>query len=112
MSRRHRFALLGALALVMSVAPACGDDAVPVITKQQFTDQIKDLQPGVDPAVGSCVYDNVKQDRDAMADLSRYGAVSNKISQATDEKLQRLLARCIRGAEAATSTTTTSTTAA
>ena len=83
---------------VASTITSCSDDA-PAISKEKFVDQIKGLQPGVDPGIGSCVYDNIKGDKVVMADLAAHGAASNQISEDSSQKLSRLLARCIRGAE-------------
>ena len=81
-----------------AITASCSDDQ---ITKQEFIDQTKRSDPPVDPAIASCVYDNVKQNKSVMADLTEHGAASNKISQDTDATLTRILARCIKGAEAA-----------
>ena len=94
LARRVPLVFAAALCLAGS---GCSDDET--ISKQAFVDQLKAQTPPIDPGIASCVYDNVKSDRDVMADLTKYGAGSDRISQSSDDKLQRLLARCIRGAE-------------
>ena len=84
------------MVLLSVIAGACSDDQ---ITKQEFIDQTRHSDPPVDPAIGSCVYDNIKQNKSVMADLTEHGAATDKISQDTDAVLTRILARCIKGAE-------------
>ena len=90
------------VALTFPLAACSGDDEFP---RAEFVTQV--TKGGVDKAVAECTYDNIKSDKAIMADLVKADGPNDNISARTDEKMSRVVARCLLAVDAERSATTT-----
>lgn len=110
MHRPTRLRLLGcsvAAGVLLLTGSACGEDE---LDRSEFISQVTDKQGGLDRPLANCVYDAMRRDDELLADLRDHGGWSDEISVDSDEKMQRIMARCIlaedEGGSASTTTTT------
>ncbi|MFN8052933.1 MAG: hypothetical protein U0Q22_15920 [Acidimicrobiales bacterium] len=90
--------------LVVTVCTATGCSGDDVFPRDQFVREV--TKGGVDKSVAECTYDNIKSDKAIMADLVKADGPNDNISAKTDEKMSRVIARCLLSVDADTTTTT------
>lgn len=83
------------LATVLLAGTSCGEDDT--FPKDDFVKIVS--EKGLKPSVAECAYDKIKSDSKAMADITAADGPNDKISSATDEKLQTILVECLADAQ-------------
>lgn len=85
-----------ALSAVLAV-PACGGDDI--FPRDEFVQQV--TAKGVTREVADCTYDGIVDDQRIMDELNRTGGPNSEISAAVDERMSKVIARCLLEAEPA-----------
>ena len=86
-----------ALAMASLLASACSDDDP--FPRDEFVEQVTGERGGVTEEVANCTYDGIDGDAQIMEDLKRADGPNDKITANTDEKLSKIIARCLLDAE-------------
>lgn len=78
----------------LGLGAGCGGDDV--FPEEEFVTKL--VEQGIERPVGECVYSAIEKDRAVMADVVRAGGPDDDITDKTANKMSRILARCLLGA--------------